>query len=525
MKNRFYTWLKDIPISRKLYLVVGVMALLIAVELFTLWFAITTLSSIRAFVGGEGLWSKAQKNAIYSLERFGRTRDQKDFTDFLSFMKVPQGDHKARVELRKPNPDLVIVRQGFLEGRNHPDDIDGMIKLIKRFHNISYINDAIVIWTTADAKSDQLMPIAERLQVEIMLGHNKTDGILKEIEPINEELTVLEDQFSYTLGKGSRWLESLILKILLSVALTVEVSGLALSVMLSRGIVKGIGSIVSTSETVANGNFLEKAKVYSKDEIGQLAVSFNNMIDQLQKKTNERLQAEDNLRKSNKELEQFAYVVSHDLREPLRTVTSYVQLLQARLTNRSDKEEQEFMNFAVDGASRMDQLINDLLIYSRINPSQKEFTSVDCSAIVATALASLDESIRKNKAEITVQPLPSVKSNEFQMTQLFQNLINNAIKFHGPERPKVDISVEKHKNGWLFSIQDNGIGIDKKYAEKIFIIFQRLHAMNTYEGTGIGLAICKKIVENHGGKIWFESEVGKGTAFYFTLNNMRTNGH
>ena len=657
MKLPLYNWVKNISISRKLYFTVGIMALLIAVELFTLWFSIGTLSSVRAFVGGEGLWSKGQKDAIYSLERFGRSKNQKDYNDFLIAMAVSQGDHKARIELIKPNPDLKIVRQGFLEGRNHPDDIDGMIKLFRRFHEISYISRAIEIWTKADAISAQLTTVGEKLQVEIMIGGNKTDNILKEIEPINPKLTILEDDFSYTLGEGSRWLEGLILKILLSIALTVEVSGLVLTVLVSRGIAKGIDSIISTSKSVAEGDFSNKATIFSKDEIGQLAVSFNNMVDELQKEITALHRTKENLRKqqelyetlvntqsaigegvsitegmkfiymndalcelygytreelralpsmmdiivpeetdrliarmrerlseknlsgenttrvikkdgtiidieyaarvietvgrtqivsiirditqqkkaanmleenseklikSNKELEQFAYAVSHDLREPLRTINSYVQLLESRYKDKLDKDAKELMQFAVDGTARMDILIHDLLIYCRISSSKQELTLVDCSAIVESVILNLNDTIKKNKAKIHVDLLPKIMSNDFQMTQLFQNLIINGIKFHGSSHPEIQITSKKQNQEWLFSIKDNGIGIDKKYAEKIFIIFQRLHAKNDYEGTGIGLAICKKVVELHGGKIWFNSDIQKGTTFYFTLKNMQT---
>jgi len=209
------TFLQKVPIATKLYFTVGIMAVLIAMELFTLFFAINTLSAVRAYVGGEGLWSKAQKDALYQLQRYDRTHDEGAYNLFLEHMKVPFGDHKARLELLKKQPDLNIVREGFLEGRIHPDDLDGVIKLFRRFSNVSYISKAIGLWTAADSVIySELLPRAEQLHKEIATGiatKESTDKILDEVVVINRNLTKLEDDFSYTLGERSRWLDYLIL--------------------------------------------------------------------------------------------------------------------------------------------------------------------------------------------------------------------------------------------------------------------------------------------------------------------------
>jgi PAS domain S-box-containing protein len=294
----FIKWFRNISIAKKLYFVVGIMAVLIAVELGTLFFAIHTLSAVRAFVTEEGLWSKAQKNAIYSLEKFARTRKHQDYRDFQNFMKVPLGDHKALIELLKENPDLEITRKGFIEGRNNPEDIDGMIKLIRRFHNISYINKSMTIWYEADQKAEQLLLISQRLQVEIIVGQNKTDSLLKEIDPINQRLTVLEDNFSFTMGEGARWLEGLILKLLFFITLTVELSGLILAFFVSRGITKGLKEINRVAEKITKGDFHERVTVYSKDEIGTVATSINQMTEQLSEHIKKILQSESALRTS-----------------------------------------------------------------------------------------------------------------------------------------------------------------------------------------------------------------------------------
>ncbi|MBA3706443.1 MAG: response regulator [Bacteroidetes bacterium] len=238
------------------------------------------------------------------------------------------------------------------------------------------------------------------------------------------------------------------------------------------------------------------------------------------KKLNKELkQHSDELARINEELEKFAYVASHDLQEPLRTITSYIQLLQIKYKDKLDTEGNEFMGFVIDASSRMRNIITDLLEYSRINRNKEILQPVDCNIILEEALENLHTSINKNQAVIQCDKLPTIRANRIQMVQLFQNLISNAIKFKRDITPEIKISSQKTGEDYLFAVQDNGIGIEQKYANKIFQIFQRLHSMQDYPGTGIGLAICKKIVQQYGGKIWMESEMHKGSTFYFTIKN------
>lgn len=232
----------------------------------------------------------------------------------------------------------------------------------------------------------------------------------------------------------------------------------------------------------------------------------------------EQKQTEQKLAESNEELEQFAYVASHDLQEPLRMVSSYTQLLARRYEDKLDQDAQDFIEFAVDGANRMQQLIQDLLQYSRLNTRGQEFQEVDLLEVFNEAVNNLKISIEENGAKVTNETLPTVFADPSQLVSLFQNLIGNAIKFRRDEiPPRIHISVEEKNNEWLFAVADNGIGIEDQYKERIFVIFQRLLSKDKYPGTGIGLSLCKRIIERHGGRIWIESTYGEGSTFYFTL--------
>jgi len=228
----------------------------------------------------------------------------------------------------------------------------------------------------------------------------------------------------------------------------------------------------------------------------------------------------DELKRSNKELQQFAYVASHDLQEPLRTVASFAQLIERRYKDKLDSDADDFIEYIVDASKRMQILINDLLDYSRISTKGKEFKLTDTEEIIKVVISNLNAAVREHNAVITYDNLPMVTADSGQLPQLFQNLMGNALKFRREGvQPKIHISAREDvkNNEYIFSVTDNGIGIEKEYLERIFTIFQRLHTREEYNGTGIGLAVAKKIVERHGGKIWVESEYGKGSTFYFTL--------
>jgi PAS domain S-box-containing protein len=228
-------------------------------------------------------------------------------------------------------------------------------------------------------------------------------------------------------------------------------------------------------------------------------------------------QQTEELERSNRDLEQFAYIASHDLQEPLRLVTSNVQLLARRYQGKLGRDAEEFIGFAVEAANRMRGLIGDLLVYSKVGATGKEFAPVALEGIFERAMDSLKPMLEETGAVVTHDLLPRVLGNDVQMAQLFQSLIENAIKFHGMEAPRVHVGVRHLGERLLFFVQDNGIGIDPQYTERVFVLFQRLHSQEQYPGRGVGLAISRKIIERHGGRIWVDSELGRGATFYFTL--------
>jgi signal transduction histidine kinase len=334
---------------------------------------------------------------------------------------------------------------------------------------------------------------------------------------------------------------------LFALVLLLVLSGSALAALLVSSGLQGLVSkpilaLAHTAQQISRDNdYSLRAPQRSDDEVGVAVEAFNRMLDRIQAAVSERKRAEEQLmalnvtleervaertaaaeqkaaelRRSNEELERFASVASHDLQEPLRAVASYTQLLRRRLSNTPDSETDLYLGHVLTAVGRMKVLIHDLLNYARVGAGKLSRKVVECDAALQAALADLAPSISESGAEITHGPLPTVSADPGQMGQLFSNLISNAIRFRGPAPPRIDISAERTGDFWQFAVRDNGIGIEPRHHDRIFVIFQRLHGADR-PGTGIGLAICRKIVELHGGRIWVQSEPGAGATFHFTL--------
>ncbi len=253
-----------------------------------------------------------------------------------------------------------------------------------------------------------------------------------------------------------------------------------------------------------------------KDDLARLPESVRRAMREKQLRE-ENKHGHDELARSNRDLEQFAYVASHDLQEPLRMVATYTQLLAERYQGKLDADADKYIHYAVDGALRMQVLVRDLLAFSRVGRQGTEMAKIDCNAVMETVLRNLQTAIHESGAQVICDELPAVTGDGSQLLQLWQNLIANAIKFRGAAPPVIRIAAKKKDRDWMFSVADNGIGIAAEHAEVVFDIFKRLHTRSEYPGSGIGLSICKKIVEHHGGRIWVESEPGHGCTFNFTL--------
>jgi signal transduction histidine kinase len=293
-----------------------------------------------------------------------------------------------------------------------------------------------------------------------------------------------------------------------------------LGTRLTRHFKNSLHNLTAITEKVAQGQLNAQAEILAHDEFGRVTHAFNKMVQELKKITVSRNDWEEKnheLYRSNQELEQFAFIASHDLQEPLRKVQSFTELLITELEPKMDEESKKYAYYIADGVTRMRALIQDLLLYSRAGSREINRVQTDLNKMLRHVIEVLDEPIRQTQAQVHVQDLPVLSVTPSLLEQVFQNLIANALKFHGEAAPVIEVSATLKSDHWLFCVQDNGIGIAEEYRDQIFEIFQRLHSHKQYSGTGIGLAVCKKIVERHGGRIWVESEEGKGSRFQFTL--------
>jgi signal transduction histidine kinase len=308
-------------------------------------------------------------------------------------------------------------------------------------------------------------------------------------------------------------------KTMVLIALGLIVGGAFFVVLLARAVTRPLRDLTVAATTIAAGGraINIEAAMRRGDETGVLARAFAAMAVRIAAREEEIEAKAEELRHSNQELSQFAYVASHDLQEPLRMVSSYLGLLARRYRGKLDAEADEFIGYAVDGAGRMKRLINDLLGYSRVSNRPLNLETLAAGDIVTTAIKALDEQVTATGANIAVEPLPEIEADPPQMDRLFINLIENALKYHGDAPPQIRIAAARRDDFWEFSIADNGIGIEPEFREKVFEIFTRLHSRESYQGTGIGLASCRRIVERHGGRIWLDQAPGGGSIFRFTL--------
>lgn len=457
---------------KKLFLLFILIAslLLILINFYSIKF----LTSVQAYINCESKYSKGQKDASLFLITYLHTEDTAYIQGFRKSINISPGDNVAANGLiDKSNNE--IITNGFLMGRNDPTNIPDIIWLYKYFRSLSFMQKSMDVWASTVPLINSLdslgQNIAEHGKEKTLTAEIKLQYI-KEISLISTQLSEKENVFSTVLDKTARDI-----KVLLQwgniffILFIISITGLFVMRMLNR---------LSASEKVLKATIIE-------------------------------------LNDTNKELEDFTLNASHDLKEPLRMVTGFLVQLQKRYNNQLDEKAQNYIHYAVDGAMRMKKLIDELLEYSKTSMSQAVYEKVDLNEVVEELQANFQDVFNESGSGIFVGALPEIKVNRMQMLQLFQNLIGNAIKYKGEAAPKIYVNATANNTHWVFSVKDNGQGIETEFYKKIFVIFQRLHTDAMHSGSGIGLAICKKIVERHNGEIWLESEVGKGSTFFFSI--------
>ncbi|MDA0166765.1 CHASE3 domain-containing protein [Solirubrobacter ginsenosidimutans] len=367
--------------------------------------------------------------------------------------------------------------------------------------------------TIALVKSD---PQQARTPQATGAGKARFDGLRRAVTDFQTRLAPVRAEARDTLDRNANY----VLFWVLGTGIVILISVGAVAWVLRGTLVVPLQRLAGAVRGVARGDFEREVRGSGAREVVDLADDVDDMRTRIVSELEALRVAESDLRRSNAELEQFAYVASHDLQEPLRKVASFCQLLQQRYEGQLDARADQYIGFAVDGATRMQDLINDLLAFSRVGRMEQPHTDVDCAAVMTRVRADLGRVIEENEAELIVGELPTVRGDAGLLRVVFQNLCANAIKFRGEAPPVVHVDAEPEEAFWRFRVADNGIGIDPEYAERIFVLFQRLHPRTQYEGTGIGLAMCRKIVEYHGGRMWLDTERAgdtQGSTFYFTL--------
>ena len=541
----------QISIAKKLYVVIGTMAVLITCELATLRFAMHTLSAVRAFVAGEGAWSKAQKDAALSLQHYALTGDESSYLAFHRQLRVAEGDHRARIELEKPRYDEAVILAGFVQGHIAPADVPGMIDLLRRFHSVRYIARAIDAWRRADAKLVEFREAGVRYHELLHAGSRDGAALsasLGRISQLNGQLTLIEAEFSNVLGEGSRWMERVVISLLFLAVLTVEAIGLTLTFRISRAITQGLGEANAAAERIGGGDFTTTIVIHSRDELGRLAESINRMggmlnhsYNDLEARVRQRTAELETMARDNERLyeearaavgsrDEFISIASHELRNPLGTLTLALGLLSRQLeTPPGDPEERATVARSIESALRQSRrlalLSNELTDLTAIRTGGLQLHTEPCDLATIVREVALQFGPEAARAGCMLEvvadvPVPA-ELDPLRMAQVVTNLLSNAIKY-GNKRP-IKVELRASNGGSVLTVQDQGIGIAVESQSRVFERFERAPEVGgSYPGLGLGLYITRQIVERHGGSVSLQSERGPGSTFAVTLRLART---
>ena len=593
-----------------LYSIAGVFIAIVAVLIVLQHERALVLSDVRAYVGGEGLYSKAQKRAVIQLLLYARGGSEAHLREFERSIAVPIGDRDARLELLRPNPDMQRAAAAFVRGQNHPDEAGRMARFFLRFQNVSYVAEAIRIWTEGDREIATLQQLALELRQLIGGGGRvppaRLDALVAQIAATDERLTLLEDGFSYTLSEGARFIFAVTENLLLALAMvllgvgwmySVRVSGAARRAeaallgsearyrVLSESMLEGLMILRDGRFLHANpaalrllgvdadslpgtefGPFIHPdfrrvvAERHERRMAGeQLPPRYDIQIVTRRGETiwvqlangrvdwdgkpavltmisdiTERRRAEDEvkalnenlergvsartaeLQRSNRELEAFNYSVSHDLRAPVGVISSFATVIRSDFARELPEQAKTYLAHIERNAEQMARLIDNLLEFSRVGRAVLARAPVNMRSLVHDVLRQL------RQADAQLQPavgdVPPARGDADLLRQVWHNLIGNAVKFSRKvPAARIEIGHAESGEGPAYFVRDNGAGFDERYADKLFGVFERLHSPAEFEGTGIGLAIVKRVVDLHGGRIWAKSTPGQGAIFWFTL--------
>lgn len=505
---------RNLSVSNKLYIVVGVMAFLVMSELLTMLFAMNTLSTARAFVNGESLWSKSQKEAVISLYDYARTKDPAYYQKFFRVLDVILGDRAGRYEILENDPyNFEIVRDGFLRGQNHPDDVEGLAKLIDRFRNIKYIAEPIALWSEADLMVDRLAILGQQLHLQIA-SHSKDSEILdtlKEISQINNDLTSMEARFSTALGEGSRWLQNVLLLTLFFAVFVVETTGLILTFSISRSLTMRIRELKTAANALGSGNLDLEIPVRTGDDLASLAETLNKMASDLK-----------NSEKANRLKSLFLANMSHEMRTPLGAILGFTQLLQD--PNLSAQDRQEYVGIIEKTGESLTKIINDILDLSKVEAGYLEIEKRNFSlrTLLKEVRLLCEAKLSKKQVSVVVdiqEPFPDyINTDPQRLKQILMNILGNAIKF--TEHGHVAIRCEARDGRLIFRIKDSGVGIPLDKQHLLFKSFSQVDnsLSRKHEGTGLGLVLSRHLARMLNGDLLLESSTpGKGSVFSITI--------
>lgn len=504
--NRFR--LRNLLIPQKLGLIAAIFFLIICILLFVSLFGMGVQSNVRAYVAGEGLWSKAQKEAVYALVRYVIFHNEEDYQRYSEYLHVPLGDRRALIELSKPDTDFRKVDLAFIDGRNHPEDVRGMGYLFKRFYFISYIRDAIVAWKAADHLLDELLHVGEEVRVYVQsekTSNKQTMLFLERIDAINRQLAPLEDSFSYRLGEGARWLRNLLIWVMLGVTGVLLLFGILMAIFIARQLIREIYRLRSAAAKIAEGDYSQPIDIRATDEIGDLARSFHQMA--VQRERAER--AKDN----------FFATVSHELRTPLTLVLTPLESLLIGEYGPLSESERRILETMHNNAIRLLQMVTGLLDFSKFEAGRMEVKREPTDLVAVTRSIADDFSAMFSRKKIQMslkfgQPSMLVLMDRYFYERILFNLLSNAVKFT-PEEGSVSVSLECRENRLRLTVSDTGIGISSENQKYLFEKFKQLESASTrrFEGTGLGLALLKEFSELLGGRVTVQSATGQGSAF------------